>query len=492
MGEFVYYTDEQKEQANAVYIADILRREGEEIEKSGNEWRWKRHRSVTFRENCWYRHSQQVGSHAIDFMQEFFGMTYPEAVAYLLGEKMMSVRNTKLKADHSSNKSISKKEEENKKRNLEIPQKNESMKRVYAYLTQKRYIDKDILSFFVNPGILYESKDHHNIVFAGTDHEGKIRHVHLKGTCSDGEGFKMNKEGSDAGYGFCYRGTGTFLYVFEAPVDMLSFLTLYQREWQKNSYVSLCGVSEHAMLTMLDENPNINTVVLCLDHDPAGIEACGRLAEILRKNKKVDVKRLQPQNKDWNEDLKSIHGETVVPAQAHPKVVECEKWMCVLKKVIATLDPKYAVKENICRYYQEVYETLKKGNTRKNLEEAFDGPGMLLTGVLIKCMEQEGVALGRNTNAENILENLCRRYKPYQDKGNFHTRIRNIQKSYNEVIRLLDKKKCMDKLNREELVKAYMSLSMECIKAHIFVSVDMKESVIKQEPKLIVNSFSRC
>lgn len=34
--------------------------------------------------SSWYRHSQQVGSHAIDFMQEFFGMTYPEAVTYLL------------------------------------------------------------------------------------------------------------------------------------------------------------------------------------------------------------------------------------------------------------------------------------------------------------------------------------------------------------------------------------------------------------------------
>lgn len=41
-------------------------------------------RSVTFRGSSWYRHSRQVGSHAIDFMQEFFGMSYTEAVSYLL------------------------------------------------------------------------------------------------------------------------------------------------------------------------------------------------------------------------------------------------------------------------------------------------------------------------------------------------------------------------------------------------------------------------
>ena len=50
MGDFIYFTEEQKERANAVQIADILRREHEEVERSGNEWRWKRHRSA-FAEN---------------------------------------------------------------------------------------------------------------------------------------------------------------------------------------------------------------------------------------------------------------------------------------------------------------------------------------------------------------------------------------------------------------------------------------------------------
>ena len=47
---------------------DILKKEHEEVERSGNEWRWKKHKSVTFRGSSWYRHSQQVGSHAIDFI----------------------------------------------------------------------------------------------------------------------------------------------------------------------------------------------------------------------------------------------------------------------------------------------------------------------------------------------------------------------------------------------------------------------------------------
>lgn len=48
LGDFIYFTEEQKERANAVLILKILQDQHEEVEKSGNEWRWKRHGSVTF------------------------------------------------------------------------------------------------------------------------------------------------------------------------------------------------------------------------------------------------------------------------------------------------------------------------------------------------------------------------------------------------------------------------------------------------------------
>lgn len=245
MGEFIYFTEEQKERANAVPIADILRREREEVIRSGNEWRWKRHQSVTFRGSSWYRHSQQVGSHAIDFMQEFFGMTYPEAVTYLLdgetGEVMQGVSNRQTDGINQKvgKKKHMEKREEKEPKELKPPEKNPTMKRVYAYLLQKRHISREILSYFAKAGTLYESTEHHNIVFAGLDKEGKIRHIHIKGTCSDGRSFRLNEEGSDSSYGFGYRGGGNRLYVFEAPIDLLSFLTLYPRNWQENSYITL-------------------------------------------------------------------------------------------------------------------------------------------------------------------------------------------------------------------------------------------------------------
>ncbi len=483
MGEFIYFTQEQKERANAVAIIDILNREQEEVEKAGNEWRWKRHKSVTFRGNQWYRHSQQIGSHAIAFMQEFFGMTYPEAVTYLLnGETGKIIRG---KQSTNIEQQNGKREHETKRKQLVVPRKNNTMKRIYAYLLSKRHISREILSYFAKKGTLYESEKYHNVVFVGLDKEGNVRHIHQRGSCSDGKSFRMNEEGSDAAYGFGHVGNGNMLYVFEAPIDLLSFLTLYPKNWQESSYIVLNGVAEHAMMQMLKDYPYLDTIVLCLDHDGAGIEACGRLAEHLMEKGYRRIKMLQPTFKDWNEDLKKQYGEEVLPAQEHPKVSACEAWMAIVKKVAESIDNKYATKNTICRYYQDIYEVLIKGHTREHLETAFDDFGMLLTGVLVRCIEGEAKALGKDIDIGQILDCLQKRYRPHQDKGNYATRLRNMQKVFTELMEVYDSKDLTKKDNKELLIKKWMSLAMECIKAHLFVAVDYQEAQMGKEMKMI-------
>lgn len=289
----------------------------------------------------------------------------------------------------------------------------------------------------------------------------------------------MNEDGSDSSYGFGYAGEGNRLYVFEAPIDFLSFLTLYPKNWQENSYIVLNGVAEHAMLQMLRDYPQLDTVILCLDHDPAGIEACGRLAEILVQSGHTQIQSLQPAFKDWNEDLKNLHGKEAAPAQEHPKITECGVWISLLKQVAESVDGKYATKSYACRYYQDIYEALKKGRTKEHLEDAFDGAGMLLAGVLVRRMEKEGRELGWETDTGQILDNLQKRYRPHRDKGNFNTRIRNMQKAFEEVMEVFDTKDLSRKENKELLVKKCMSLTMECIKTHIFVAVEY------QQPRMI-------
>ena len=56
------YTQAQIDRANAVSLEDFLRTQGETLIKSGREYRWKEHDSLTVRGNKWFRHSQKFSA----------------------------------------------------------------------------------------------------------------------------------------------------------------------------------------------------------------------------------------------------------------------------------------------------------------------------------------------------------------------------------------------------------------------------------------------
>ena len=101
------------------------------------------------------------------------------------------------------------------------------MWRVYGYLLQRRGIDKEVPDAFAYRNLVYECERYHNAVFVGTDKAGTVRHIHKRSTAAQG-GFKGNAPGSSPEYSFHWHGGGDVLYLFEAPIDMLSFISLYK------------------------------------------------------------------------------------------------------------------------------------------------------------------------------------------------------------------------------------------------------------------------
>ena len=83
----MYYTQDQVDRANQADLVSFLQSQGEQLTRAGNEYRWKRHDSLTVRGNKWYRHSQSKGGGPVDFVMEFFGKSFTEAVELLTGEK---------------------------------------------------------------------------------------------------------------------------------------------------------------------------------------------------------------------------------------------------------------------------------------------------------------------------------------------------------------------------------------------------------------------
>ena len=275
------YTQEQIDRANQVDLKEFLRSHGEQVTKSGNEYRWKRHDSLTIKGNKWFRHSQSKGGYPVEFVMEFFGKTFPEAVFLLIGEA--PAHNGAAAAPSAD---------------FRLPPRNRYAAAAMAYLRQ-RNIPEELVQEFYKEGLIYEDARHHNIVFVGKDETGIPRYAHCKGT----EGFfRMDVQGSDKAHNFAYRSDGKSLFVFEAPIDLMSFIALYPNDWKMRNYLSLGGVGAKALEGFLSERKDIETVYICTDSDKAGNDAVNRLLESIPES--MTVIRLIPCEKDWNEVLK--------------------------------------------------------------------------------------------------------------------------------------------------------------------------------------------
>lgn len=304
MSGYVYFTDEQKQRANAVDLEDFLCLQGEKLLKSGREKRLASDHSVTVRGNQWYDHASEKGGCAIDFVQMFYGKSFPDAVTMLLnGEQGQAYRSSEPRRSEPPKPFV-------------LPEAHTDMRRVYAYLTKTRCIDRSVVSVFAKAKMIYEDTKYHNAVFVGFDPDGVARHAHKRGTYTQGEPFKGNVDGCDPRYSFHHTGQSDTVYVFEAPIDLLSFLSLYPQDWQRHSYVALCGVAEHALTQLLTENPQVQKIGLCLDNDKAGIKARERLTGILSERGYENVFPLFSRQKDWNEDLQDRSGQQMAQPPA--------------------------------------------------------------------------------------------------------------------------------------------------------------------------------
>lgn len=285
---FQYFTKEQKEKAHNANIVHLLISQGERVKKSGTEYEWLDNgMKVTIRGNLWYHQYDHVGGDAIFFVMRFFNKSFPEAVQFLLDEDIGEIAPT-----------IPKTVERKK---FVLPAHDGDKNIVFDYLNHVRGINRDVITDFIDVGLIYSTtnKGCHNIVFVGTDSSGVPKHAHLRGTIGD---FKGNVPGGMDEYAFHWNGTSNRIYLFEAPIDLLSYISLNKKEWKQHTYAAACGVSDKVLFQCLKDNPKLDTVYLCLDNDSAGVKATQRIKDKL-KELNIKTKILVPISKDWNEDL---------------------------------------------------------------------------------------------------------------------------------------------------------------------------------------------
>ena len=199
MSTYIHFTEEQKTQAHQTDLISLLKSQGETVKRSGSEYEWKDgSQKVTIRGNLWFHQYDRVGGDAIDFVRRFYNKDYPEVMEFLLG----GCNGTLV-----TSPPVVKEEKP-----FKLPPKNDNMRRVFAYLLNRRGIDRDVLYAFVQRNMIYESEKYHNVVFVGYDKDGIPRHANKRG-CGSQSSYKGNESGSQPEYSFHWTGTSRYLWM---------------------------------------------------------------------------------------------------------------------------------------------------------------------------------------------------------------------------------------------------------------------------------------
>ncbi|MDA3845434.1 MAG: toprim domain-containing protein [Vallitaleaceae bacterium] len=265
----------------------------------------------------WNWFSQNKGGGAIQFVMEFEGKTWVDAVNELLGithDELLEapkVIDTKVKGK------------------LVLPEKNDTYKHLFAYLIKSRRLDKDIVSEFVNKKMLYEDRNR-NCVFVGYNDQQEPAYASLRSTRTVGESFKGDAKNSDKSWSFYYQGLSDTVCVFESPIDMMSYLTLlklYDNNEFEHHLISLGGVTDKSLERFLESNSSINSIMLCLDNDQAGHLACQKIHK--KYGETYKILRHKPNEKDFNEDLCIVKEEMKLNRVREPPTNYFEEEDCI-------------------------------------------------------------------------------------------------------------------------------------------------------------------
>lgn len=260
--EYIPLTQDQIALAQHTDIVEYLRERGEKVQKEGNHYIWEKHDSCVIHGYKWYQNSTGKHGAAVAFVQNFFHKSFPHAVLELIGNRQITFD---LAAPPPTKR-------ESKPTDMIpvafcLPPAAPDNRRLYAYLTHTRSIAHEIVNTFIDEHLIYQDKQG-NIVFVCYDCFGRVKSAHKRGTNS-AQRYRSFVTGGEFNCGFSYANdNATVLYVFEAPIDLMSFLTLHRHKpWHRASYLSLGGLSEDPLRRFLKEHKSIQRIAFCFDND---------------------------------------------------------------------------------------------------------------------------------------------------------------------------------------------------------------------------------
>lgn len=240
------------------------------------------------------------GKGAIDLVMHLENCDFKKAIEYIdncMGENWIP---------HTYSYQDIKKEPKNP---FILPPQNENNEKVITYLTSERKLKPELVHSLIESDLLYESEKYHNCVFVCRDFSGKATGAVLRGTYNpkSGEPFKGLAPNTDGLYGMNISKytdcQSKQLYVFEAPIDTLSYIQLHGQK-EDATYLAMTGLKPNMVINYAKHIKGLEKIVLCTDNDIAGTDFDKKItSEINKMFPKLKITTEKPKAKDWNEDL---------------------------------------------------------------------------------------------------------------------------------------------------------------------------------------------
>ena len=274
------FTEEELVLAKSVDLVAVASALGYTPKRIGRYYTLKEMDSIRIYDRShWFRWSRRYdkgenGGSQIDFLRVFAGMDIKEAVFWLLdfaGYGRREIPEYQIRQYREKEQEV--------KKEFALPERAKTNDYLYRYLQNDRALSKEVIDYFVEQCLIYESEPYHNIVFLGNDAGGETRFASMRGVFDrNGKVFKCDVAGNDKRYGFNVTNAGSEeLIVFEAAIDLMSYVEIYG-DYETNK-LALGMLHDAPLETFLQEHPNITQIRFCLDNDAPGREATENLRE---------------------------------------------------------------------------------------------------------------------------------------------------------------------------------------------------------------------
>lgn len=219
------FTEEELALAKSVDLCAVAESLGYTVKRIGKYHTLKEMDSIRiYNRSHWYRWSRQFdkgnnGGSQIDFLRVFCGMTVKDAVFWLLD--FAGYRRIESPAKQPLVHQVTHKTVEERKPFI-LPEQAGDNSYLISYLNHERGISRAVIDIFLKAGLIYESRNYHNVVFKGNDKDGVTRFASMRGVFDrQGKPFKCDVAGNDKNYGFnVVNADSTELVVFEAAIDL--------------------------------------------------------------------------------------------------------------------------------------------------------------------------------------------------------------------------------------------------------------------------------